>query len=58
MFVTAHTEHAVDAFDLHAVDYLLKPVREPTGCTRPSGGCGRAEERRPARTPSRSSSVG
>jgi DNA-binding LytR/AlgR family response regulator len=28
VFVTAHTEHAVDAFDLHAVDYLLKPVRE------------------------------
>jgi DNA-binding LytR/AlgR family response regulator len=28
VFVTAHAEHAVDAFDLHAVDYLLKPVRE------------------------------
>lgn len=28
VFVTAHTEHAVEAFDLHAVDYLLKPVRE------------------------------
>ncbi len=28
VFVTAHTEHAVAAFDLHAVDYLLKPVRE------------------------------
>jgi DNA-binding LytR/AlgR family response regulator len=28
VFVTAHTEHAVDAFDLHAVDYVLKPVRE------------------------------
>ncbi|WP_300680856.1 LytTR family DNA-binding domain-containing protein [Nocardioides sp.] len=28
VFVTAHTEHAVDAFELHAVDYLLKPVRE------------------------------
>ncbi|MCL2543354.1 MAG: LytTR family DNA-binding domain-containing protein [Nocardioidaceae bacterium] len=27
VFVTAHAEHAVDAFDLHAVDYLLKPVR-------------------------------
>jgi len=26
VFVTAHDEHAVDAFDLHAVDYLLKPV--------------------------------
>ena len=27
VFVTAHTEHAVDAFDLDAVDYLSKPVR-------------------------------
>jgi DNA-binding LytR/AlgR family response regulator len=28
VFVTAHAEHAVDAFDLNAVDYVLKPVRE------------------------------
>jgi len=28
VFVTAHAEHAVEAFDLHAVDYLLKPVRD------------------------------
>ena len=27
VFVTAHDEHAVDAFDLDAVDYLMKPVR-------------------------------
>jgi DNA-binding LytR/AlgR family response regulator len=27
VFVTAHASHAVDAFDLHAVDYVLKPVR-------------------------------
>ena len=26
VFVTAHDEHAVDAFDVHAVDYVLKPV--------------------------------
>ena len=28
VFVTAHDQHAVDAFDLAAVDYVLKPVRE------------------------------
>jgi two-component system, LytTR family, response regulator AlgR len=27
VFVTAHAEHAVQAFDLAAVDYLTKPVR-------------------------------
>ena len=27
VFVTAHEQHAVEAFELHAVDYLLKPVR-------------------------------
>ena len=28
VFVTAHEEHAVAAFELRAVDYVLKPVRE------------------------------
>lgn len=27
VFVTAHTEHALEAFDIDAVDYLSKPVR-------------------------------
>ena len=27
VFVTAHAEHAVTAFELDAVDYLTKPVR-------------------------------
>lgn len=27
VFVTAHTEHALRAFDLDAIDYLTKPVR-------------------------------
>ncbi len=27
VFVSAHDDHAVDAFDLGAVDYVLKPVR-------------------------------
>lgn len=28
VFVTAHDAHAVEAFEMNAVDYLLKPVRE------------------------------
>ena len=27
VFVTAHDQHAIDAFELNAVDYVLKPVR-------------------------------
>ena len=27
VFVTAHAEHALQAFDLEAIDYLTKPVR-------------------------------
>lgn len=29
IFVTAHEAHALDAFEVGAVDYLLKPVRRP-----------------------------
>lgn len=28
VFVTAHDQHAVDAFEVDAIDYVLKPVRE------------------------------
>jgi DNA-binding LytR/AlgR family response regulator len=28
VFITAHDEHAVDAFEVDAVDYVLKPVRD------------------------------
>ncbi len=28
VFITAHDDHAVEAFELGAVDYLLKPVRD------------------------------
>jgi len=27
VFVTAHDKHAIEAFELSALDYLLKPVR-------------------------------
>ena len=27
VFVTAYDEHAIDAFELHATDYVRKPVR-------------------------------
>ena len=36
VFVTAYHEHAVRAFDVHAIDYLTKPVeakRLQTGST-------------------------
>lgn len=29
IFVTAHEEHALDAFEIGAIDYVLKPVRRP-----------------------------
>jgi DNA-binding LytR/AlgR family response regulator len=52
VFVTAHMEHAVEAFDLRAVDYLLKPVRidrlrEAVRRIKESGGPATAEETLP-----------
>ncbi|MYM97775.1 LytR/AlgR family response regulator transcription factor [Duganella vulcania] len=29
VFATAHRGHALDAFDVHALDYIVKPVSEP-----------------------------
>ena len=29
IFVTAHEEHAIDAFEVGALDYILKPIRRP-----------------------------
>lgn len=52
IFVTAHAHHAVGAFDLRAVDYLLKPVpedrlREAIGRVCESAGAGDADEQVP-----------
>ncbi len=46
VFVTAHDEHAVEAFDLNAVDYVLKPVREArlAEAVRRIGAAGRPEQ--------------
>ena len=37
VFVTAHADHAVSAFELDAVDYLTKPVRRGGPCTAATG---------------------
>ncbi len=46
VFVTAHSEHALAAFDLEAVDYLTKPVKRD----RLFAALQRAERRVPSRT--------
>ena len=38
VFVTAHERHAVEAFELNALDYLLKPVRAAIRGFERSGG--------------------
>ena len=47
VFVTAHAEHAVKAFDLEAVDYITKPVRRE----RLEAALGRAAQRLSATVP-------
>lgn len=63
VFVTAHDDKALAAFEVGALDYLLKPIRKERLDRRSGEWCPRAAEpallptsRRP--TPSRSSSAG
>jgi len=37
IFITAHDRHAVEAFELNALDYLMKPVRAEPDRGAPSG---------------------
>jgi DNA-binding LytR/AlgR family response regulator len=58
VFCTAFEEHAVDAFELHAVDYLLKPIARARLWPRPSTACARCpppDARRPSTAPSKAS---
>ena len=48
VFVTAHEQHAVDAFELNVVDYVLKPVRDER-LARSRRRAGRPPRRRPDR---------
>ena len=57
VFVTAHEDKAVAAFDVGAIDYLLKPLRARIGSTKRCAGWRRQRRtatagRRPA-TPTR-----
>jgi DNA-binding LytR/AlgR family response regulator len=51
VFVTAYDEHALEAFDLRAVDYLMKPVREERLHEAVGGFSRREAARRPPWTP-------
>ena len=49
VFVTAFDEHAVQAFEVQAFDYLLKPVRPGAACrgARPHFAAGAAQRAAP-----------
>ncbi len=47
IFTTAHAEHALEAFDVNAADYLLKPVRASRLLSALERANGRLGERRP-----------
>lgn len=52
ILTTAHTEHAVEAFEKGAVDYLLKPIDEARLAQALSRASARIEPSRPASSPS------
>jgi DNA-binding LytR/AlgR family response regulator len=63
VFVTAHEEHAVEAFELRACDYLLKPVRaerlrEALARVRPPPAAGPAGAAAPGPAPAAAPSAG
>lgn len=57
VFVTAHSEHAVRAFEAAAVDYIMKPISAErlakTLARLREGACGAARPRRPSPSASR-----
>ena len=55
VFVTAHDDHAVQAFTVDAIDYLLKPVSEERLATLRAARADAPRRRRPRRTAARRS---
>ena len=46
VFVTAYDSYALKAFEVHAVDYVLKPFRRASGSRQPSTALGSRRQSR------------